>query len=162
MLERIHRYKRPDNGVLKQNLPQEQYYVMVEDGTERPFSSEYWDSEREGIYEDAITGEPLFSSFDKFPSGCGWPSFSKPLCGEHVTMHKDFSHGMIRTEVRSAEGNFHLGHVFDDGPDEMGGQRYCINGAALRFIPDYRLGEEGYGYLVPYLKDRKKKAGEED
>ena len=77
-------------------------------------------------------------------------------------MHKDFSHGMIRTEVRSAEGNFHLGYVFDDGPDEMGGQRYCINGAALRFIPDYSLGEEGYGYLVPYLKDRKKKAGEED
>lgn len=157
MQGRIHRYKRPDNSRLKEELSPEQYEIMVEAGTERPFSSKYWNEGDDGIYVDAITGEPLFSSCDKFTSECGWPSFSKPLCGEHIRMQKDFSHGMIRTEVRSAEGDFHLGHVFDDGPDEMGGQRYCINGAALRFIPLENLGDEGYGYLVPYLKQKQQK-----
>lgn len=156
MPERIHRYKRPGDDALKQEIPAERYNVMVSDGTERPFSSEYWDYENEGIYVDAITGEPLFSSYDKFTSGCGWPSFSRPLPGGHITTRRDISHGMIRTEVRSAEGDFHLGHVFDDGPAEMGSQRYCINGAALRFIPAERLGAEGYEYLLPYMEDRRK------
>ena len=113
--------------------------------TERPFTGEYDDFFEKGIYVDVVSGEPLFSSLDKFDSGCGWPAFSKPIEGRELKETTDRSHGMVRTEVRSAEGNSHLGHVFNDGPRELGGQRYCINSASLRFIPYEKLEEEGYG-----------------
>ena len=126
-------------------LTDEQRRVTQESGTERPFSNEFWDSKEAGLYVDVVSGEPLFTSLDKFDSGCGWPSFTKPLEDEHVVELRDMSHGMIRTEVRSKHGDSHLGHVFPDGPRETGGLRYCINSASLRFIPVSRLEAEGYG-----------------
>ncbi|MFP3550778.1 peptide-methionine (R)-S-oxide reductase MsrB [Paraburkholderia sp. SIMBA_049] len=126
-------------------LTAEQRRVTQESGTERPFYNEFWDSKEAGLYVDVVSGEPLFTSMDKFDSGCGWPSFTKPLEDEHVVELRDMSHGMIRTEVRSKHGDSHLGHVFPDGPRETGGLRYCINSASLRFIPVSRLDEEGYG-----------------
>jgi len=126
-------------------LTPEQYRVTQENGTERPFTGAYTDLEEEGLYVDVVSGEPLFSSRDKFHSGCGWPSFARPVAAEHVAERTDTSHGMVRTEVRSAGADSHLGHVFPDGPPEMGGLRYCINSAALRFIPRDRLAAEGYG-----------------
>ena len=126
-------------------LSPEQYYVTQRNGTERPFKNAYWDSEQPGLYVDVVSGEPLFTSTDKFDSGCGWPSFTKPLEPEHVLEKRDRSHGMIRTEVRSRTGDSHLGHVFTDGPREAGGLRYCINSASLRFIPVDQLESEGYG-----------------
>ncbi|MCX8508926.1 MAG: peptide-methionine (R)-S-oxide reductase MsrB, partial [Rhodobacteraceae bacterium] len=117
-------------------------------GTERAFTGEFWDSKEPGLYVDIVSGEPLFSSDDKFDSGCGWPSFTQPLIEDHVTERTDSSHGMIRTEVRSAHGDSHLGHVFPDGPRDRGGLRYCINSASLRFIPLARLEAEGYGNFV--------------
>ncbi|MBP0590926.1 peptide-methionine (R)-S-oxide reductase MsrB [Paraburkholderia sp. LEh10] len=126
-------------------LTSEQRRVTQESGTERPFFNEFWDSKQVGLYVDVVSGEPLFTSLDKFDSGCGWPSFTKPLEDEHVVELRDMSHGMIRTEVRSKHGDSHLGHVFPDGPPETGGLRYCINSASLRFIPLARLEEEGYG-----------------
>ncbi len=122
-----------------------QYHVTQEDGTERPFDNAYWDNKREGIYVDVVTGEPLFSSTDKFDSGTGWPSFTRPIKGESVVEKEDRSLYMPRTEVRSSAGDSHLGHVFPDGPQEKGGLRYCINSASLRFIPKEELGKEGYG-----------------
>lgn len=124
-------------------LTPEQYQVTQRDGTERPFTGEYWDNHEPGIYVDVVSGEPLFASVDKFESGSGWPSFTKPL--GNVVEKRDFSHLMIRTEVRSAHGDSHLGHVFADGPREAGGLRYCINSASLRFIHLDGLEAEGYG-----------------
>ncbi|MEV6138083.1 peptide-methionine (R)-S-oxide reductase MsrB [Nocardia sp. NPDC051990] len=126
-------------------LSSEQYHVTQENGTERAFTGEYWDNHEPGIYVDVVSGEPLFASVDKFDSGSGWPSFTKPIDGENVVEKRDFSHLMLRTEVRSAHGDSHLGHVFTDGPRVAGGLRYCINSAALRFIHLDDLEAEGYG-----------------
>ena len=125
-------------------LSPEQYHVTQKNGTERPFTGEYWDNHEPGIYVDIVTGEPLFSSTDKFDSGTGWPSFTKPIDSDNVVEKRDFSHLMIRTEVRSTHGDSHLGHVFTDGPKADGGLRYCINSAALRFIHLDDLEAEGY------------------
>ncbi len=127
----------------KQLKPME-YYVTQENGTEPPFKNEYWDNEEEGIYVDLISGKVLFSSKEKFDAGCGWPSFTKPVDPYHVTERLDTTHGMIRTEVRSKESDAHLGHVFPDGPKEHGGLRYCMNSAAMRFIPKDQMRKEGY------------------
>jgi peptide-methionine (R)-S-oxide reductase len=126
-------------------LTPEQYRVTQEDGTERPFQNEYWDNKEPGLYVDVVSGEPLFASVDKFDSGTGWPSFTKPLESANVVENVERSHGMTRTEVRSTHGDSHLGHVFPDGPPEGGGLRYCINSASLRFIPLDELESEGYG-----------------
>ncbi|ELV08841.1 Peptide methionine sulfoxide reductase MsrB [Wohlfahrtiimonas chitiniclastica SH04] len=135
---------------LKKRLTDLQYHVTQENGTERPFTSHYNDFDQAGIYVDIISGEPLFCSLDKFDAGCGWPSFSRPI--ETLKEVRDLSHGMIRTEVRSAQSDAHLGHVFPDGPTDMGGLRYCINGAALRFVPLETMVEEGYGDYLPLFK----------
>jgi peptide-methionine (R)-S-oxide reductase len=126
-------------------LSPEQYEVTQRNATERPFKNEFWDNKEPGLYVDVVSGEPLFTSMDKFESGCGWPSFTKPIEGEMIVEKRDNSHGMTRTEVRSRAADSHLGHVFPDGPREAGGLRYCINSAALRFIPVDRLEVEGYG-----------------
>jgi peptide-methionine (R)-S-oxide reductase len=126
-------------------LSPEQYRVTQCDGTEPPFDNAYWDSKEPGIYVDVVSGEPLFASVNKFDSGSGWPSFTRPIESENVVENTDTSHGMSRTEVRSSHGDSHLGHVFPDGPREEGGLRYCINSASLRFIPLDELESEGYG-----------------
>ena len=141
----IKMYKKPSDDELRKNLTALEYEVTQNAGTERPFSSEYDDFYEEGIYVDKVSGEPLFSSKDKFNAGCGWPSFSKPVEGTEINEKEDLSHGMVRTEVRSKNADSHLGHVFPDGPQELGGLRYCINGAALRFVPKEDLEKEGYG-----------------
>ena len=127
------------------HLSPEQFRVTQQNGTERPFQNAFWDHEEPGIYVDVVSGEPLFSSLDKFESGCGWPSFTKPLEPENVDKRLDTSHGMTRTEVRSSHADSHLGHVFEDGPRDKGGLRYCINSASLRFIPLEELESAGYG-----------------
>ncbi|MDQ2919753.1 MAG: peptide-methionine (R)-S-oxide reductase MsrB [Verrucomicrobiota bacterium] len=129
---------------LRRRLTPEQYHVTKECGTEPAFRNEYWDNHRAGIYVDRISGEPLFSSLDKFESGTGWPSFTKPIAQENLVEKSDRAFGMTRTEVRSKEGDAHLGHLFDDGPGP-GGMRYCMNSASLRFIPVEDLEKEGYG-----------------
>jgi peptide-methionine (R)-S-oxide reductase len=126
-------------------LSPEQHRVTQEAGTERPFDNAFNANKEPGLYVDIVSGEPLFTSLDKFDSGCGWPSFSKPLEPANVVEKRDITHGMIRTEVRSQHGDSHLGHVFNDGPREAGGLRYCINSASLRFIPVAQLEREGYG-----------------
>jgi peptide-methionine (R)-S-oxide reductase len=128
-----------------ENLTDEQRFVALNDGTERPFANEYWDKKESGIYVDVISGEPLFSSKDKFDSGTGWPSFDRPIEGIDIKEIEDNSLGTIRTEVRSEFGDTHLGHLFDDGPKDTTGLRYCINSASLRFIPVNELEEKGYG-----------------
>ena len=146
------RYIKPSDEELKKSLTDIQYDVTQNSATERAFSHEYHDSFKRGIYVDITTKEPLFSSTDKFESGCGWPSFSKPISKDVVKYFEDNSHFMHRTEVRSRSGDAHLGHVFNDGPKEMGGQRYCINGASLEFIPYDEMDEKGYGYLKYLVK----------
>ncbi|GLC31786.1 peptide-methionine (R)-S-oxide reductase MsrB [Clostridium omnivorum] len=136
-------YKRPSKEELLEKLSPLQYEVTQENATERPFTSELYNFDKQGIYVDIVSGEPLFSSKDKFHSECGWPSFSKPI-EKNIKEKLDLSHNMSRTEVRSKIGDSHLGHVFTDGPEEKGGLRYCINGAALRFIPLEDLEKEGY------------------
>src|SRR5215471_14883061 len=136
-------------------LTPEQRRVTQESVTERPFSNEFWDHHEPGIYVDIVSGEPLFSSLDKFDSGCGWPSFTKPLESDNVDERTDMSHGLARTEVRSTHADSHLGHVFDDGPRDKGGLRYCINSAALRFIPVEKLKEEGYAQYLPLFENKK-------
>ena len=126
-------------------LTPEQFRVTQQNATERPFQNAFWDHDEPGIYVDVVSGEPLFSSLDKFESGCGWPSFTKPLEAENVEERVDTSHAMVRTEVRSSHADSHLGHVFDDGLRDKGGLRYCINSASLRFIPLDELESGGYG-----------------
>ncbi|EHR36869.1 bifunctional peptide-methionine (S)-S-oxide reductase MsrA/peptide-methionine (R)-S-oxide reductase MsrB [Facklamia languida] len=145
-------YPKPSDEELKKQLTDIQYKVTQENDTEHAFSNEYWDNKDPGIYVDVATGEPLFTSTDKFDSGCGWPSFAKPIAKEVVTYHKDMSYNMERTEVRSRSGNSHLGHVFEDGPAELGGLRFCINSASIRFVPLEDMEEEGYGYLTHLIK----------
>lgn len=140
---------------LKKRLTAIQYQVTQEEATERPFSGEYDDFFEEGIYVDIVSGEPLFSSKDKFDAGCGWPSFAKPISEEVLTKREDHKLARVRTEVRSQQADSHLGHVFEDGPSELGGLRYCINSAALRFVPKDRLIEEGYEEFVPFFEGSK-------
>jgi len=147
--------KLPESDAeLRKLLTPEQYRVMRENGTEMPFRNEYWNNKRPGIYVDRISGEALFSSLDKFDSGTGWPSFTRPMGVAAVRELKDSSHGMVRTEVRSGKSNSHLGHVFPDGPGPEG-LRYCINSASLRFIPAEDLEKEGYGAFKKLFEDRK-------
>ena len=136
---------------LKQRLTEIQYEVTQNEATERPFSGEYDEFFEEGIYVDVVSGEPLFSSKDKFDAGCGWPSFSRPIQNTILTEKEDHKLNRVRTEVRSQKADSHLGHVFPDGPEELGGLRYCINSAALRFIPKADLEKEGYGEFLQYL-----------
>ena len=131
----------------------EQFRVTQENGTERPFTGEYYKNKEPGIYVDIVSGEPLFASTDKFDSNCGWPSFTKPIMPAHINELRDDSHGMIRTEVRSTHGDSHLGHVFTDGPREAGGLRYCINSASLRFIHRNEMEAEGYGEFLDQVED---------
>lgn len=146
------RFKAPSKAELKKKLTDEQYRVTQEKATERPFTSRYDQFEGKGIYVDIVTGKPLFSSTDKYDAGCGWPSFTKPITTQALQYLDDKSHGMQRTEVVSLTGGAHLGHVFDDGPQDKGGKRYCINGASLKFIALENMEAEGYDDYIPYVR----------
>lgn len=146
------KYRRPSSDEVKKRLTKEQYHVAVDSGTEPPFRNDFWDHKEKGIYVDVITGEPLFSSKDKFESTCGWPAFSKAIDPNTVVYLKDYSLGMRRTEVRSRSGNTHLGHVFYGDPDSPNGVRFCINSLSLRFVPFADMDGEGYGYLRKYAE----------
>ena len=141
-------YKKPSEGELKKKLSPIQFEVTQKEGTERPFQNEFWDNHEDGIYVDVVSGEALFSSRDKFESGTGWPSFTRPLVTQNVKTKTDRQFGMSRTEVRSAHADSHLGHLFDDGPKPTG-QRYCMNSASMRFVPASKLAAEGYGEYAP-------------
>ena len=143
--------KKYSDEELKQRLTPLQYRVTRKEGTEPPFDNAYWNEHREGLYVDIVSGEPLFTSKDKFDSGTGWPSFTRPIAADSVVEHRDLGFGMLRTEVRSKEAGSHLGHVFTDGPRDKGGLRYCINSAALRFIPVEDLEKAGYGGYLPHF-----------
>ncbi|WP_288938245.1 peptide-methionine (R)-S-oxide reductase MsrB [uncultured Sphingomonas sp.] len=144
-------YRKTDEAIAK--LTPEQFYVTQQSGTERPGTGEYLYNKAPGIYVDVVSGEPLFASADKYESHCGWPSFTKPIEQARVNELSDTSHGMVRTEVRSAGGDSHLGHVFNDGPRETGGLRYCINSAALRFVPKAEMAAQGYGAYLDQVED---------
>ena len=144
------RYAKTEEALAK--LTPEQYYVTQESGTERPGTGEYLHTREPGLYVDIVSGEPLFASADKFDSHCGWPSFTRPIEPAHVNELRDTTHGMIRTEVRSAHGDSHLGHVFPDGPRDRGGLRYCINSASLRFVPLGEMEAQGYGDYVDQVR----------
>jgi peptide-methionine (R)-S-oxide reductase len=144
-------YAKTAEAVAK--LTPEQYRVTQQSATEAPGTGAYLNNKKPGIYVDIVSGEPLFASSDKFDSGCGWPSFTKPIESANVSELRDTSHGMIRTEVRSSHGDSHLGHVFDDGPEDRGGLRYCINSASLRFVPKEKMGAEGYGAYLNHVED---------
>ena len=148
-------YNKPSEEELRQKLTPMQYQVTQHEGTEPAFQNEYWNHKEEGLYVDIVSGEPLFSSFEKFDSHCGWASFSKPLEPENFTEKEDRKFGMRRVEVRSKHADSHLGHVFDDGPRELGGLRYCMNSAAMRFIPVDKLEEEGYGEYLSLFTQKK-------
>ncbi len=150
--EKMQNYAKPEKAQLRARLTSLQYAVTQESATERPFSHPYYQNREQGLYVDVVTGEPLFFSSDQFDAGCGWPSFTAPARPEAVHYREDASHGMHRTEVRSHSGDSHLGHLFMDGPAEAGGRRFCINGAALRFIPKENLAAEGYGHLLARMK----------
>ena len=152
-LEQSSAYSRPSDQEIRSMLTEEQYRVTQENATERPFSGEYDQLFEPGIYVDVVTGEPLFLSADKYDAGCGWPSFSRPIDADAVVESSDTSYGMNRTEVRSRIGDSHLGHVFSDGPAALGGMRYCINSASLRFVPYAEMEKEGYGDLLPLVTD---------
>ena len=143
-------YRKTDEAIAR--LTPEQFYVTQESGTERPGTGEYLNEKRAGIYVDIVSGEPLFASADKFDSHCGWPSFTKPIEPANDAELRDVTHGMVRTEVRSAGGDSHLGHVFPDGPRDRGGLRYCINSAALRFVPREAMADEGYGAYLDQVE----------
>ncbi len=143
-------FKKPSVAELKRRLTAEQYHITQESGTERPYRNAYWNHHGDGIYVDVVSGEPLFCSKDKYDSGCGWPSFTKPIT--KLTERPDFNLGVQRTEVRSQTADSHLGHVFTDGPRDKGGLRYCINSAALRFIPVSDLEKEGYARYQALFK----------
>ena len=146
-------FKKPEPAELKKKLSSEQFAVTQKCGTEPAFRNAYWDNHKPGIYVDVVSGEPLFSSLDKFDSGTGWPSFTQPVKGTDIVEKKDRKFGMVRTEVRSKAADSHLGHVFDDGPTDKGGMRYCINSASLKFIPVEEMDQAGYGqYLEPFVK----------
>jgi methionine-R-sulfoxide reductase len=145
-------YQKPSDPELRQKLTPTQYNVTQHEGTEPPFRNEYWNNHRAGIYVDVVSGEPLFSSVDKYDSGTGWPSFDRPLEPENVETRADRSHGMVRVEVRSKHGDSHLGHLFDDGPAPTG-QRFCMNSASLRFIPVEKLEEEGFGEYLRLFQE---------
>ncbi len=146
------KYTKPSDEELKSKLTDLEYQVTQNAATERAFTHEYYKNEEAGIYVDITTGEPLFSSKDKYDAGCGWPSFTKPIATEVINYNQDYSHNMNRVEVRSRSGNAHLGHVFEDGPRAQGGLRYCINGASLKFIPYDKMDEEGYGAYKKYVR----------
>lgn len=145
----MQRYERTPEALAR--LTDEQRRVTQGSETESPFANQYWDTHERGLYVDIVSGEPLFLSSDKFDSGCGWPSFTKPVQGASVVETTDASHGMMRTEVRSAAADSHLGHIFEDGPEELGGLRYCINSASLRFIPFADLEKEGYSAYIEQI-----------
>lgn len=144
------RYAKTEEALSR--LTPEQYHVTQQSGTERPGTGEYLHTREPGLYVDIVSGEPLFASADKFDSHCGWPSFTRPIEPAHVNELRDTTHGMIRTEVRSAHGDSHLGHVFPDGPRDRGGLRYCINSASLRFVPLGEMEAEGYGDYVDQVR----------
>ncbi len=150
----MNQYTRDQEAIAA--LETEQYFVTQENGTERPGSGKYLNNKEPGIYVDVVSGEPLFASSDKFESGCGWPSFTKPVDTEFIKELRDTSHAMIRTEVRSAHGDSHLGHVFPDGPQDRGGLRYCINSASLHFIHLDDMEAEGYGDYISLVEDGKR------